>query len=174
MRCEGMVEITNWNSPSPSPKSFGEYCTNCNELLTSDNCFSKTKLRKKLCNKCSRILKRQNNWEKYMKSRIPRIIKKPRKIKDSVQQRILFEELKRKLNPKYLKYNFPVRTRTEERIWNMRYIDVAYTIEHLAFEYDGEQWHQKPDKKRDNELKRAGWKVIHINKYNIQKFLDSF
>jgi len=117
---------------------------------------------------------RRNDWKTKLPT--PRLIKKSRKIRDSVQQRILFEELKRKLNPKYLKYNFPVRTwtiRHGEFDWNIRYIDVAYTIEHLAFEYDGEEWHKIPNKIRDKELQKMGWKVIHINKNNFQTILDN-
>lgn len=113
------------------------------------------------------------------RTRLPvrRIIKKLRKIKDSLPQRILFEELKRKFNPRYLRYNYPVRTwviRNGEFVWNIRYIDIAYPKEKIGFEYDGEFYHNKrKDRKRDKELKRIGWKVIHINKYNMQDILDN-
>ena len=45
-----------------------------------------------------------------------------------------------------------------------RYIDVALPSEHLAFEYDGEHWHQDKEReaKRDIELQNCGWRVVHV------------
>ena len=123
-----------------------------------------------------------NQWKKgmckicYFKFRRGEI--RPRKlktIKDSIPQKILFEELKRRIKGD-LRYNFPIRTLKFSnglRRWNVRYADIADIKRRMVFEYDGEQWHKRPDKKRDDELKMAGWKVIHVNKHNIQKVLDS-
>ena len=42
----------------------------------------------------------------------------------------------------------------------------------VAYEYDGERFHEEPNQKRDNELERIGWKIIHVNKNNMQTILD--
>ena len=48
-----------------------------------------------------------------------------------------------------------------------RRIDVALTGPHIAVEYDCAYWHDridvKKEVKRDRELLRAGWKVLHIH-----------
>ncbi len=109
---------------------------------------------------------------------IPELSKKQRerKVKDSAPQRMLFSELQRLLPTHDIRYNFPVRTKTFKRhisYWNVRYIDIADLTTMTAYEYDGKKWHRKPNKKRDLELKRAGWKVIHITKRNIRKILNT-
>jgi len=120
-------------------------------------------------------------YRQFLFKRPKRIIKKQRKIKDSIPQRIFFEELQRRLGYN-LKYNFPVRTwsqinvkgKPSYKIWRIRYIDVADIRTMIAYEYDGERFHKKVDTERDNELKRAGWKkIIHITKYNMQEILDN-
>lgn len=105
--------------------------------------------------------------------------KRKRKIKDSIPQRVLFIELTKRVphSNHSLRYNFPVRTWKDIdgfRKYNLRFVDVAHKQLKLAFEYDGEKWHtQIKDEKRDEELIRAGWKVIHINKNNFQKVIDN-
>jgi len=128
------------------------------------------RIREDTCDKCNKLRLKSKGLrspKKLNKS-------KPRKIKDSIPQRILFRELQNRISHS-LRYNYPVRTlviQSEKRFWNIRYIDVADLDSHIAYEYDGEQWHKRPDKKRDEELNRAGWQVIHITKKNIQRILD--
>lgn len=98
------------------------------------------------------------------------------KIKDSIPQKILFKELMKIFPTHNLRYNYRVKTKrrnSDKEFNNFRYIDVADLTTYTGYEYDGKKWHRRPDKKRDDELIRAGWRVVHINKYNIQEILDS-
>lgn len=149
-------------------------CKFCNKKLVMGKTVSAyRRIREDTCNKCNKLRLKSKGM------RSPRRINKSksRKINDSVQQRIMFEELKRRLDSKYLRYNFPVRTLVilphGKKKWNIRYIDVADLKNNIAYEYDGEKFHTpKTDEKRDVELMRAGWKVVHVNKQNFQRILD--
>jgi len=151
------------------------FCKFCNKKLIMGKTVSAYKrIKEDTCDKCNKLRLKSKKID------LPRKLNKskPRKIKDSVQQRIMFEELKRRLNPEYLKYNFPVRTLVISPIgkksWNIRYIDVADLKNNVAYEYDGERFHtsKKDKEKRDIELTRAGWKIIHINKHNFSEILN--
>lgn len=148
------------------------YCKFCNKILIMGKTVSAYKrIREDTCNKCNKLRLKSKGLHSPRKLNKTKL----RKIKDSIPQRILFRELQNRIFHS-LRYNYPVRTlviQNEKRFWNIRYIDVADLDSNIAYEYDGEKFHKpKTDKKRDEELNRAGWQVIHITKKNIQRILD--
>lgn len=157
-------------------REYPQLCRFCSVHLELGKTISSyTKWRFGICNRCWKIIKKVPQ---------PHKLRKDVKIKDSIPQRILFEELKRKLGEKYLKYNYPIRTQKKllplgiglpkKRKWNIRYADVAYTKTKVIFEYDGEHYHnEEKDRKRDDELRWVGWKVIHVNRHNMQDIIDN-
>ena len=66
----------------------------------------------------------------------------------------------------YAVNNFPVRVGLRKK----RYVDVAIPELMVGFEYDGRQHFtpsgRKKDRVRDEELRGAGWYIIHVNKFN--------
>lgn len=157
-------------------REYPQSCRFCNVgLVLGKTVSSYIKWKKGICNRC---------WKTMKKTPPPRKIKKKdRKIKDSIPQRVLFEELKLKLGGKYLRYNYPIRTQKlmtppeeglpKKKKWSMRFGDVVHTKARAIFEYDGEYYHEEEtDCKRDDELRWAGWRVIHVNKHNMQSIID--
>lgn len=145
---------------------YPKFCRRCQVALDSEKTVaSYTQWRRGLCRFC---------YLKYRKLTLKP--KRPDRVKDSIPQKVLFEELKKLIALKNLRYNFPIQTlkiSDGRRKLNMRYADVADVKRRIVFEYDGERFHNKEkDGVRDLELNRAGWKVVHINKHNIQKVLD--
>ena len=90
----------------------------------------------------------------------------------SYKQKELFENIKIKY--KNAKLNFMIKTKKA-----FRFADVAVPELKLDFEYDGKHWHdnedaKKNDKRRDEELKKLGWKTIRIKEENFKKFKEDF
>lgn len=156
-------------------REYPQYCRFCIvKLILGKTVSSYTKWRKGICNRC---------WKVVKKCKLQRKLnKKPNNVKDSIPQRALFEELKRKLGSKYLKYNYPIRTHKltplgvglpKKKVWNVRFGDIVHTKSRVVFEYDGEYYHNEDkDNKRDDELRWSRWKVIHVNKHNMQDIID--
>lgn len=174
--------------------------TNDNRILFTNKCivcgneFKSTAKKQKTCNaKCSgrlsSIRMKENNPMKSLETRnkvsntLKRIGHKPiirggNGRGNTVEQQLLYDELI-KVNESFIcEYIFNTKKYNQDKQYPSHYkIDIASALLMIAIEVDGPSHNsikmKKCDKKKENLLNLAGWRVLRLSNLQIKKELQN-